>query len=278
MSEPTPRRWFRVDPRLVHATLVSAWLPKLKVEVVVVVDATLETHPRKRAIYELAAQDAAELVFTEPRRLALTLAGLDERAVMVVFASLDDVSSAMDYGLQLRALMIGHLPKAPQRRAVHPAVYLGAAESRLIHALRAKGVAIWVQALPEDPAIDVSTLDLPKPLPQTQPSVPLIALDQAPSPSGGATALEAELCVVNERGLHLRAAHVLADTATRARSEVRVGFEGNMANAKSLLGLTALGATKGTRLKVWVSGPDAEATLDTLTALFESGFHEGRDD
>jgi phosphotransferase system HPr (HPr) family protein len=46
-------------------------------------------------------------------------------------------------------------------------------------------------------------------------------------------------------------------------------------NAKSLLGLTTLGATCGAMLKVRVSGPNSEEDLSQIEKLFESGFDEG---
>lgn len=43
---------------------------------------------------------------------------------------------------------------------------------------------------------------------------------------------------------------------------------------KSIMGIMAIGATKGTRLTLKVDGEDAEATLTALVELFESNFNE----
>lgn len=81
--------------------------------------------------------------------------------------------------------------------------------------------------------------------------------------------------VVNERGLHLRAAHILAQRTGTFRSSVEVGWPGQMVNAKSLLGLTTLGAARGSRLELRVEGADADAAFEGVVALFASGFEEG---
>ena len=80
--------------------------------------------------------------------------------------------------------------------------------------------------------------------------------------------------VVNERGLHLRAAHVLAALCNELPVDIRVGRGGEMVNAKSLLGLTTLGAARGSRLTVVVSGEGAEPAMARIRELFEAGFHE----
>jgi phosphotransferase system HPr (HPr) family protein len=46
-------------------------------------------------------------------------------------------------------------------------------------------------------------------------------------------------------------------------------------NAKSLLGITTLGASRGTQLVVEVEGPERQAFLEKVEALFASGFDEG---
>jgi phosphocarrier protein len=83
------------------------------------------------------------------------------------------------------------------------------------------------------------------------------------------------LRVVNERGLHLRAAHALAHLAANLQENVQVAHGPDFVNAKSLLGLTTLGATCGTVLDVVVTGPDPAGAMDKLRALFASGFDEG---
>jgi phosphocarrier protein len=87
--------------------------------------------------------------------------------------------------------------------------------------------------------------------------------------------IKATLEVVNERGLHLRAAHVLAQLASKLEADVSVGKGTNLVNAKSLLGLTTLGATCGTKLDVVVTGAGARGAMEAIRDLFATGFYEG---
>lgn len=264
------RRLFRVDPRLCHATLMNAWVPAVGAEQLLVVDAGVFEDARKTEIMRLAACHVP-VEFCVPQRAALALAKLSAcPAVIVLFSDLATVEEAMDYGLDVTELNLGHVPAAPGRRAVRPSLHLGDLELSAIQRLHQRGVEVRVQSLPGEEPVPLETLGLV----DSAPARPATAdLPAQAEPKDGV--FEAELEIVNERGLHLRAAHVLAHLSTQAKSEVEVGQDGLMVNAKSLLGLTTLGATKGAKLKVLVKGEDARETMDALKALFASGFGEG---
>jgi len=64
--------------------------------------------------------------------------------------------------------------------------------------------------------------------------------------------------------LHARPAATFVKTALRFRSQVTVGLDGRVANAKSILAVLALGATGGTLLRLSAEGEDATAALEAL--------------
>ncbi|WP_193127766.1 MULTISPECIES: HPr family phosphocarrier protein [Gulosibacter] len=74
----------------------------------------------------------------------------------------------------------------------------------------------------------------------------------------------------NETGLHARPASEFVKEASKYDAKVTV----NGVDAKSLLGIMAMGATKGTELALVAEGPEAEAAVNGLVALVESNFGE----
>jgi phosphotransferase system HPr (HPr) family protein len=66
--------------------------------------------------------------------------------------------------------------------------------------------------------------------------------------------------------LHARPAATFVKTALGFRSQVTVGLEGKVANAKSILAVLALGATGGTVLQLSAEGEDAPAALEALAS------------
>jgi phosphocarrier protein HPr len=81
--------------------------------------------------------------------------------------------------------------------------------------------------------------------------------------------------IINRLGLHARAAAKLVHTANGFRSQVYVGTGEEEVNAKSILGLLTLAATKGTPLMVRAEGEDEEEAVRAVVALFEDRFGEG---
>jgi phosphocarrier protein HPr len=80
--------------------------------------------------------------------------------------------------------------------------------------------------------------------------------------------------ITNSLGLHLRPADKFVKLALRYQAEIRVHYNGNQFNGKSILALTTRAAEGGTRLEVEARGPDAEAAIEALAALVLARFHE----
>ena len=66
--------------------------------------------------------------------------------------------------------------------------------------------------------------------------------------------------------LHARPAATFVKTALKFRSQLTVGSDGKVANAKSILAVLALGATGGTVLHLSAEGEDAPAALEALAS------------
>lgn len=86
--------------------------------------------------------------------------------------------------------------------------------------------------------------------------------------------MEKEVVIKNPLGLHVRPSAALAQAAGRFRSKIEIQRDGLKVNAKSSLDLLTLAAIQGVRLKIRAEGDDAEAALQAVVALIESGFGE----
>lgn len=86
--------------------------------------------------------------------------------------------------------------------------------------------------------------------------------------------IERSLEIVNERGLHARAAAKFVSLVGDFQSTVTVAKDGNSVSGDSILGLMTLSASTGCIIAVTVEGPDEEAAADAIAALVGSGFDE----
>jgi len=81
-----------------------------------------------------------------------------------------------------------------------------------------------------------------------------------------------ELTIPNEDGLHARPAAKFVKIASRYSCEVWVEKDDEEINGKSIMGLMMLAASQGTVIKVTAEGDGADAALEHLSKLVNSGF------
>lgn len=83
-----------------------------------------------------------------------------------------------------------------------------------------------------------------------------------------------EVEIKNEAGLHARPATLLVKTAGQFKSDVVFMKGNNEVNAKSIMGIMAMGAVKGEKIEVRVDGSDEKEALEAIVSLFETNFEE----
>ena len=90
--------------------------------------------------------------------------------------------------------------------------------------------------------------------------------------------VEKDVEVVNRYGLHARPAMQLVELANGYASKIEVSNNSLTVDAKSIMSVMRLAATKGTILKFTAAGDDATEALDMLERLVADGFGEMDDD
>jgi phosphocarrier protein len=94
------------------------------------------------------------------------------------------------------------------------------------------------------------------------------------TPPDGGSAVWADCEIVNQRGLHARAAAKFVKTADRFDAAVKVFSRGQEVSGHSIMGLMMLAAGPGTIIRVVCEGAQAQAALDDIRALIAGGFDE----
>jgi phosphocarrier protein len=87
---------------------------------------------------------------------------------------------------------------------------------------------------------------------------------------------ERTVMIVNELGMHARAATKFVQLAGKYPCEVTVTKEGHEVNGKSIMGVLMLVASKGTSITIRGKGAQAEAAVEALVQLVNARFGEDR--
>ncbi|CAN5328193.1 HPr family phosphocarrier protein [soil metagenome] len=88
--------------------------------------------------------------------------------------------------------------------------------------------------------------------------------------------LESKIKVINTLGLHARAAAQLVRLAGKFQCKIVLSRTDNnvIADAKSILSVLTLAASKGTELEITVEGSDEKEAFNAINEIFADGFGE----
>ncbi len=80
--------------------------------------------------------------------------------------------------------------------------------------------------------------------------------------------------IVNKLGLHARPSARLTQLASSFKSRVFMSRNGRRVNAKSIMGVMMLAASKGSTITLETEGEDEAEAMEALAGLISSGFGE----
>ncbi len=80
--------------------------------------------------------------------------------------------------------------------------------------------------------------------------------------------------IVNKLGMHARAAAKFVKLATSFESDIDIEKDSRRVNAKSIMGVMMLAASKGSTVTIHANGNDAQKSLDALEKLINNRFDE----
>lgn len=86
--------------------------------------------------------------------------------------------------------------------------------------------------------------------------------------------IEKKVILKNRLGLHARAASLLVNVARKFSSSIYILKDSEEVNAKSILGILTLSASKGSELIIRAEGEDDKEAIREIEELIEKKFYE----
>ncbi len=86
--------------------------------------------------------------------------------------------------------------------------------------------------------------------------------------------IKQEIEIINKLGLHARASTKLTQTASQYASEIWIERNGRRVNAKSIMGVMMLAASKGSTISLQIAGNDEQPAMQALVSLINERFGE----
>jgi PTS hybrid protein len=98
--------------------------------------------------------------------------------------------------------------------------------------------------------------------------------EAADEPAAGSVEQDSAILLTNDIGLHARPAALLARAVSELDAQVTISFGDKQVDARSVLGLMALGARGGDTIRVSAGGAQAAEALTRIRDLAERNFDE----
>jgi PTS system mannose-specific IIB component len=156
---PVTLVWTRVDQKLIHGQVVVAWVPRLKIDAIVVSDQDTAEDPWSQKVMLLGLPPEIQVaLFTSPDKLADLLAEkrLASRRVLVLFKNLSGFLDAVGAGLRPTVLNLGNQASQPPDQSIRltDSFYASLKELADLSSLaRSSGLEVILQAVPAGKAI-----------------------------------------------------------------------------------------------------------------------------
>ena len=141
----------RVDNRLVHGQVLEAWIPRLDVNIVIVVDDGIAGDPLRQTIMEIAVPSRINCRFVRVDELRETLDSLNvlSQRVMVLFSGIKDVRDTLRMGVPIDRINIGNVHYQRGKKRVTQYVSLDEDEVHWLMEVQRRA-QVDIQALPDD--------------------------------------------------------------------------------------------------------------------------------
>ena len=143
--------FIRIDSRLIHGQVIESWLPHLKIQRIVVADDVAVADPLVRAAMSLAVPPDVDVLLARVEDVPFKKLLNDAPRTLVLLRDVPAAITAYAKGLT-GPLNLGNVHSGPERLAVSRSVFLTTTEKEQLLAMSREGLAVSIQAVPNEPA------------------------------------------------------------------------------------------------------------------------------
>lgn len=152
-------KFARIDERLVHGQVITSWAKKFNINKIVVVDDDVARDPFMSQVITLSAQAGMEIIILEVAKAAEFLKKNTATGnVMLLFKNPKVVLELTETGYVLPEVNLGNLGSSPTRKRISKNVSLSDEEAEAVKKIVAVSTHVYLQMLPGDPQIDISSV------------------------------------------------------------------------------------------------------------------------
>lgn len=149
--------FYRIDNRLVHGQIIATWMPRLRLERVVIISDTVPENAMQMQLFGMCIPPQLTFDAFKIKEGArwLTSRQYGRSRTLVLLESVDDAAALFKAGHPFAALNIGNVHHTEGSQEFTSAVHLNGGQLDRLSALMKRGVKVEIQSLPTDNPINL---------------------------------------------------------------------------------------------------------------------------
>ena len=146
---------FRIDERLIHGQVVTAWVGHVKAKSIMVVDDASSSNPVLTKVLKMAAPPGIPVsVYNVERAVEALARGNDGDRIMLIVKTPEVaqrlIASVDNNNVFPPEINMGNAGKTPERTKITPNVYLDTGGLAALKEIKARGYEVYFQTVPGD--------------------------------------------------------------------------------------------------------------------------------
>ena len=149
----------RIDERLIHGQVMTGWIKMCDANAILVIDdASANNAFLKRILFAAAPKETELFVKTTQDGIAYLKEDSENEKVLVLAKTPGPFLQAIKEGVTFKEINLGNMGGAPNRKRFNKNVNASDEEIAEFKAIIDAGVPIYLQMVPSDSKVDISTL------------------------------------------------------------------------------------------------------------------------
>lgn len=153
-------KFIRIDDRLIHGQVVTAWIKNYNARNVLIVDDAVANDDFLKGVLKMAAPSGIKLFIRSTENLAETVTKFEasKNNTVVLLKNPETAKKLFDAGVSLRELNIGGMGANAKRKGLHKNISASEEEIKVFKQLEAEGIKVYFRTVPSDPEELFSTI------------------------------------------------------------------------------------------------------------------------
>lgn len=146
----------RIDDRLIHGQVMTAWIKNKGADQVVIVDDGTANDEYMIEVLEMAIPEEIAIgIFTKEEGVQFFSQGLEAPTILLVKGP-EVLNYLVDHGIAIEEVDVGGMGTRDDRSVLYKNISTSAAENEQFRQLIAKKVNVFIQVMPQDKPADVA--------------------------------------------------------------------------------------------------------------------------